>query len=127
MENPSSRSLKQKKTKPVELHLQKIRRVSLLEQKQTASSFIPSFYLQTVSAPRLVKWMKGAHWTRWSRSLRGQRDAAGVRHLTLLEVLDQLGQPALGGGVVFEHLGEGTVLQLVWQTLTQRLSGSEVV
>lgn len=58
-------------------------------------------------------------------SLWSQWDASGVGHLALLQVLDQLCEPALGGGVVLQHLGEGAVLQLVGETLTQRLSGSE--
>lgn len=57
-------------------------------------------------------------------SLRSQRDASGIGDLTFLQVLDQLGQPALGGGVVLQHLGEGAVLQLIWQTLTQGFSRS---
>lgn len=60
-----------------------------------------------------------------SRSLRSQRDASGVGDLALLQVLHQLSQPAFGGGVVLQHLGEGAVLQLVGQTLAQGFSGPE--
>lgn len=64
---------------------------------------------------------------RLSPSLRSQRDASSVSDLSLLQVLDQLSQPAFGGGVVLQHLGEGAVLKLVWQTLTQGFSGSEII
>lgn len=44
-----------------------------------------------------------------SPSLWSQWDASGVSDLALLQVLHQLCQPALGGGVVLQHLGEGAV------------------
>ena len=64
----------------------------------------------------------GAHFR--STSLSGEWDSPGVGDLALLQVLHQLGQPSLGGGVVFQHLGERVVLQLVGQTLPQGFSGS---
>lgn len=39
--------------------------------------------------------------------------------MTLLQVLDELSQPALGGGVVLQDLGEGGVLQLVRKALPE--------
>lgn len=82
---------------------------------------------QAVLAPRLAecKLVDSDQRVSCAPSLRGQRDAPGVGHLALLQVLHQLSQPALGGGVVLQHLGEGAVLQLVGQTLTQGFSGSE--
>lgn len=69
--------------------------------------------------------VSAVNYTRMSSlSLRRQRDAPGVGDLPLLQVLHQLCQPALGGGVVLQHLGEGAVLQLVRQALTQGFSGS---
>lgn len=58
------------------------------------------------------------------QSLWGERDAPGVGDLTLLQVLHQLGQPALGGGVVLQDLGEGGVFELVREALPQSFSGS---
>lgn len=57
-------------------------------------------------------------------SLWGERDAPGVSDLALLQVLHQLGQPALGGGVVLQDLGEGGVFELVGEALPQSFSGS---
>lgn len=57
-------------------------------------------------------------------SLWGERDAPGVSNLTLLQVLHQLGQPALGGGVVLQDLGEGGVFELVREALPQSFSSS---
>lgn len=78
------------------------------------------FPTQTVLAPSLAKVQAPL-----AASLRGQGDAPGVGHLALLEVLHQLGQPTLGGGVVLQHLRKGAVLQLVGQALPQSFSGSE--
>lgn len=55
----------------------------------------------------------------------GEWDAPGICDLTLLQVLHQLGQPALGGGVILQDLGEGGVFELVREALPQSLSGSE--
>lgn len=57
-------------------------------------------------------------------SLRRERDAPGIGDLTLLKVLHQLGQPALGGGVVLQDLGKGGVFELVREALAQSFSGS---
>lgn len=100
------------------------------------SSVIKSFTVQTVLAPHLAKYkiytVMGVHSCPLqthilSPLLRSQGDASSVGDLAFLQVLDQLCQPALGGGVVLQHLSKGAVLQLVWQTLTQGLSGSEII
>ncbi|KAG7240524.1 hypothetical protein INR49_026808, partial [Caranx melampygus] len=44
--------------------------------------------------------------TCWPLSLWGQWDASSICDLALLQVLDQLSEPALGGGVILQHLGE---------------------
>lgn len=62
-----------------------------------------------------------------SPSLGSQWDASSVGDLALLQVFDQLSQPALCGCVVLQHLGKGAIFQLIWQTLTQGFSGSEIV
>lgn len=53
------------------------------------------------------------------QSLRRKRDAPWVSDLTLLQVLDELSQPALCGGVILQDLGEGGVLQLVRKALPE--------
>lgn len=58
------------------------------------------------------------------RSLRRKRNASGICDLSLLQVLHQLGQPTLGGGVVLQDLGKSGVLELVREALPQRFSGS---
>lgn len=57
-------------------------------------------------------------------SLWRKRNAPGVCDLSLLQVLHQLGQPALGGGVVLQDLGKSGVLELVREALPQCFSGS---
>lgn len=52
-------------------------------------------------------------------------DPSGVGDLSLLQVLDELRQPPLRGGVVLQDLGEGAVFELIGQTLAQGFSGSE--
>lgn len=42
-----------------------------------------------------------------------------VSDLTLLQVLDELSQPAFCGGVILQDLGEGGVLQLVRKALPE--------
>lgn len=53
------------------------------------------------------------------QSLRRKRDASWVSDLTLLQVLDELSQPAFCGGVILQDLGEGGVLQLVRKALPE--------
>lgn len=53
------------------------------------------------------------------QSLRRKGDAPWVSDLTLLQVLDELSQPALCGGVILQDLGEGGVLQLVRKALPE--------
>lgn len=56
-------------------------------------------------------------------SLCGEGDTSWVGHLTLLQVLHQLGQPALGGGVVLQDGGESGVFELIGEALTQSFTG----
>ena len=66
-------------------------------------------------------------WFLWGRSvsLRGQGYSAGVGHPGRLQVLEELGEPALGGVVVLETCRERAILQLVGKTLSQRFSSPE--
>lgn len=57
-------------------------------------------------------------------SLRRKRDASGICDLPLLQVLHQLGQPTLGGGVVLQDLGKSGVFELIGEALPQSFSGS---
>lgn len=57
-------------------------------------------------------------------SLRRKRDASGICDLSLLQVLHQLGQPTLGGGVVLQDLGKSGVFELIGEALPQSFSGS---
>lgn len=58
------------------------------------------------------------------RSLWRKRNASGICDLSLLQVLHQLGQPTLGGGVVLQDLGKSGVFELVREALPQCFSGS---
>ena len=54
------------------------------------------------------------------------RSAPGARGF-FLDVFQQVGQPVLGALIILETGGEGVILQLVGETLTQRLAGAGVV
>ena len=56
------------------------------------------------------------------------RSAPGARARGFfLDVFEQVGQPVLGALIILETGGEGVILQLVGETLTQRLAGAGVV
>lgn len=60
-------------------------------------------------------------------SLWGEWDSSRVSHLPLLQVLHQLSEPSLCGGIIFQNLSEGGVFELVGQTLAQGFTGSEII
>ena len=56
---------------------------------------------------------------RWHRSSAGTGRKSGI-----VQVLEQLWEPALRRVVVLETVGKRLVLQLIWQTLSQCLTGA---